>query len=340
MDEIEKRKYEHVVYSLRKEAQYNISNWFEYVLLLHNALPEISYDKINTKTKFFGREFYYPIYISGMTGGYSEAQKINLKLAEIAEKYNIPIGLGSIRAMLKNSQLKYTYDVKKDKDIFLIANIGGAQLKEYKLNNIVEAMESIEADAIAIHLNPAQELIQKEGDLNWEGVKDRIIELADRVNVIVKEVGAGLSYEVIEALKDSKVKYYDVAGAGGTSWTKIEYIRNPEAVKGFENWGIPTALCIMINKDKAELLASGGIRDGVEGFKSLVLGAKMFGMAKPFLEMALKNDNKALDSIIAQLKAAMFLTGVESLEKINRAKYILLDPLKESYEQIRSGIFK
>lgn len=339
MEDIEKRKYEHVINSLKQESQYRISNWLEYVTLINNSLPEIDYNKIDTKAKLFDRTFNYPIYISGMTGGYQEAERINSRLAELAYKYNIPMGLGSIRAMLKNPSLKYTYNVKRGKDIFLIANIGGVQLKEYNINEIAEAIDSIEADAIAIHLNPTQELIQREGDLNWEGVREKIVELADRYKVIVKEVGAGLSRDVIEQLKYSKVWYYDVAGAGGTSWTRIEYMRNPEAVPGFQDWGIPTALALLMNKDY-RLLASGGIRDGIEGFKCLVLGAEMFGMARPFLEAVIKEDLHVIDVVVSQLKGAMFLTGIDRLDKIKNVRYILLDPLRYAYEQVRADIFK
>ncbi len=337
--DIERRKYEHVINSLKQESQYKISNWLEYVMLINNPLPEIDYYKIDTKTKLFNRVFNYPIYISGMTGGYQEAERINSKLADLAYKYNIPLGLGSIRAMLKNPSLKYTYDVKKARDIFLIANIGGVQLKEYSISQIIDAVNSIEADAIAIHLNPAQELIQG-GDLNWEGVRDKIIELADNLNVIVKEVGAGLSYRVIDNLKHSKVLYYDVAGAGGTSWTRIEYMRNPNAVPGFQDWGIPTALALLMNKKEVKLLASGGIRDGIDGYKCLVLGAEMFGMARPFLEAVIKEDYRLIDIVISQLKGAMFLTGVDQLDKLHKVDYLLLDPLRYSYEQIRTSILK
>ncbi|MEM0455857.1 MAG: type 2 isopentenyl-diphosphate Delta-isomerase [Candidatus Anstonellales archaeon] len=338
--EIERRKRDHVMNSLRPDSQYDLTSWLEFVIPIHNALPEIDYDRIDTSVVFFGKHFSYPIYISGMTGGFNDAYKINSELANIAEKYNIPLGLGSIRAMLKNPNLKYTYDVKRGKDIFMIANIGGVQLKEYSNRTILDSMDSIEADAIAIHLNPAQELIQKEGDLNWDGVMDRIVELADDTRVIVKEVGAGLSYYVIDRLRDSKVAYYDVAGAGGTSWTKIEYLRNPDAPKGFENWGIPTALALLMNSNRAKLLASGGIRNGVDGFKTILLGAELFGMAKPFLEMAMGKSSNILDLIIQQFKGAMFLTGSKDINSIRKVDYVILDPLKSSYEQIRSSIPK
>lgn len=338
MDDIQNRKREHVLNSLKAESQYDIGSWLDCVIPIHNALPEMDFHKIDLRKRIFGKEFNYPVYISGMTGGYNDAYTINMKLADIAEKYNIPMGVGSIRAMLKDPSLKYTYDVKRGRDIYLIANIGGVQLKEYSNRQILDALDSIEADALAIHLNPAQELIQREGDLNWEGVKSRIGEIVDEIDVIVKEVGAGLSDRVVSELRDTGVEYFDVAGAGGTSWTKIEYMRNPDAPKGFENWGIPTALSILMNRDRGRILASGGIRDGTDGFRAMLVGAEMFGMAKPFLEMVMNGDRDGLDKVLFQLKGCMFLTGARNVDEIREVRYILLDPLKSAYEQIRSSV--
>ncbi|MCS7122855.1 MAG: type 2 isopentenyl-diphosphate Delta-isomerase [Candidatus Micrarchaeota archaeon] len=340
MDDIQSRKREHVLNSMKSESQYDIGSWLDCVMILHNALPEMDFHKIDTRKKIFGREFNYPIYISGMTGGYDDAYNINMGLADLAEEYNIPMGVGSIRAMLKNANLKYTYNVKRGREIYLIANIGGVQLKEYSNKQILDALDSIEADALAIHLNPAQELIQREGDLNWEGVKSRIGEISDHVQVIVKEVGAGLSNRVVSELREVGVRYFDVAGMGGTSWTKIEYMRNPDAPRGFENWGIPTALSILMNREERGILASGGIRDGLDGFRAIVLGAEMFGMARPFLEMVLKNQKNMFERIVFQFRGAMFLAGARDLDEIRNVKYILLDPLRSAYEQIRSSIPK
>ncbi|NPA22605.1 MAG: type 2 isopentenyl-diphosphate Delta-isomerase, partial [Candidatus Micrarchaeota archaeon] len=275
---------------------------------------------------------------SGMTGGFKGAENVNKSLAQVAQEYNIPLGVGSIRAMIEKPELTHTYDVKKEYDIFLIANIGGAQLLQLPMERIIDAYNALEADALAIHLNPAQELIQKEGDLHWEGVEQKIKEIAEELPVIVKEVGSGISGEVAKRLKDSKVRYVDVAGAGGTSWTKIEYLRYQDTPAGFENWGIPTALAILQVKEYFPVWASGGIRSGIDGAKAIMLGAQVFGMAQPFLKAHTEgNLQQLMDTLIWQLKGTMFLTGSKNIEALGKAPYILLGWLKDA-AQARSGL--
>ena len=332
---IQDRKKEHILNSLKPESQFS-DNWFNYVFLFHNSLPDIDYYKIDTKTKLFDRYFDYPIYISGMTGGFKDAKDINLGLAKIAYENNIPMGIGSIRAIFKSESLIETYDVKKCYDVFLIANLGGVQLKEYKNKEILDVVYKLQADALAVHLNPAQELIQKEGDLNWEGVYDRIIEIADEFPTIVKEVGNGISREIAQKFKNTKVKYIDISGTGGTSWTKIEYLRNSDAPKGFEEWGIPTPLALLTVKDFDNILASGGIRSGIDGAKALVLGARAFGMAKPFLDSVIEKKD-IFPEIAKQLKGTMFLLGARNVEELRKKPYALFGPLRELYSFIISS---
>ena len=326
MNATEKRKEEHIMLALDEENQYKEKSGFDLIEPLHNSLPELDFNKIDTKVKYFNKTFNMPLVITGMTGGFYKAKKINIKLALAAEKHGIAFGLGSQRAMIEKKELKETYNVKKfAKDVFLIANIGGYQLKVYEKKQIQDMINEIEADALAVHLNPLQELIQKEGDKNWEHVEHAIAEITDyvKVPIIIKETGAGLNHFIIERLKKYRIKWFDIAGKGGTSWSKIEYKRS-NFVEGFEEWGNQTVVCLALCNNKANIIASGGIRNGIDGAKALMLNANMFGAAKPFLDAALNN---TLDELIEkwkiQLTSFMFLTGSKNIKKLRKAKYIV-----------------
>jgi isopentenyl-diphosphate delta-isomerase len=328
MNETEKRKEEHIKLAMREEALYKDNTGFSFIEPLHNSLPETDFSKIDTKVKCFGREFNAPIVITGMTGGFNKAKDINIKLALAAEKFNIILGLGSQRAMIEKPELKDTYDMKKyANNIFLIGNIGGYQLKVYDKKKIENLVSSLELDALAIHLNPLQELIQKEGDKNWEHVENKILEISDYIKIplIIKETGAGLNYFVIKRL-EKHVKWFDISGKGGTSWSKIEYLRS-DFVQGFEEWGNNTALCLALCKKYCKninLIASGGIKNGIDGAKAIMIGAKLFGAARPFLISAENNDlDNTINKWITQLKGFMFLTGSKNIEQLKKAKYIV-----------------
>ncbi len=334
---IRKRKEEHIKLSLKKENQYlKKTTGFECIELIHNALPNLNFDDIDTHINIFNRIFDYPIYISGMTGGIEFGKRVNMKLAELAEKYNIPFGVGSQKPMLKDPNLKHTYDVKREyPSIFLIGNIGAVQLKEMSDNEIDSLIKDINADALAIHINPGQEIMQHEGDLNFENSIDAIKRAKDilDVPVIVKEVGTGINREIAKQLEKIGISYLDVAGSGGTNWLKIDMDRGIKRPNFYE-WGIPTALCLLITQDiNIHILASGGIRSGVDGAKSLVLGADMFGAAKPFLEHMMNNTlEKLMNDLISDLKTTMFLTGSKNIKELKRKKYILFGWLKEWFE--------
>jgi isopentenyl-diphosphate delta-isomerase len=334
---IEKRKEEHILASLKKESQYVKTTGLEDVELIYNALPEIDYDSISTKARFLGKTFSYPLYISAMTGGFGGAKEINFALAEMSEKFKIPMGLGSQRAMVENSRLRDTYYVKKEyPGAFVIGNIGGIQLKRYETKRIEEAASSTEADAMAVHLNPLQELIQPEGDRDWEGVLDRIAEIKDalKIPVIVKEVGGGISKNVAFRLGKIGIEWIDIAGAGGTSWSRVEYMRNGQ-VPGFKEWGIPTALSIIMASPFAKIIATGGIRSGIDGAKAFALGADMFGAAMPFLKA---HKQKILEQTVeewtTQFRHCMFLSGSKDVESLKSAPYLLHGKLKDYFDQM------
>jgi isopentenyl-diphosphate delta-isomerase len=319
----ESRKKDHVELVISEGAQYSQTAGFEKVEFIHNALPEISLDSVDLSVKFLGKSLKHPLLITGMTGGYSDAEAINKGLAAAAEKFGLAFGVGSQRAMIEKPALARTYRVRDvAPKIPLLSNIGAFQLKKYKFDQIDSLVQSIEADALAIHLNPLQEVIQPEGDTDFSGVLDAIGKTCSKLSVpvIVKETGAGISQDVAIKLRDAGVKYLDISGAGGTSWSKVEYLRYGH-IPGFENWGIPTVESLLQCRGVLPLIASGGIRSGVEGAKAIALGAQICGAAYPFIKA---QRDKELDQFIAlflkQLKVCAYLTGSRTHDELSRAK--------------------
>ncbi len=326
-DLTELRKQQHVEKALLSSSQYNKTTLLEEIDFIHSSLPELDWEKTDVRASLFGRKFSLPLLITGMTGGYKKAREINIELAKAASSFNIPFGVGSQRAMIENKDLLPTYDVKKEvEDLFLIANIGAYQLKVYSNSQIESLVKDIDANALAIHLNPLQEIIQPEGDRDWENVLFRIGEVVDYLDVpvLIKETGAGISREVASSLASLGIELIDVSGAGGTSWSKIEYMRGG-AIKGFEEWGIPTALSILLCRDVVDVIASGGIRSGIDGAKALALGARFFGSAKPFLQAVYeKRVFQLIEEWKNQLKTVLFLTGTKDIEEFRKKRPIIV----------------
>ena len=299
---IEDRKKEGVAITLNKQVQAReTSTLLECVHLIHNALPELNFDEVDTSISFLGHKFSTPILIDSMTGGTNVATKLNETLARAAAKYGLGMGVGSQRAGLKSEALAETYRIvrKAAPEVFMMANIGGAQVADnLSFEDAQKLVEKINADALAVHLNPLQELIQPEGEPKFKGVLARIKELASKISVpiIVKEVGAGISGDVALRLSKSGVSCINVSGLGGTSWAGVEQIR-AEARKNarkaelgqiFWDWGIPTAASLIeVRKAvKLPLIASGGLRNGLDVAKCIVLGSNLCGMALPMLKRA------------------------------------------------------
>jgi len=308
---IKKRKKEGIVIPLTRNVQAKESStYLEYVKLIHNALPEIDYEAVETAQNFLNHDFKAPIIIDSMTGGTPEATKINSRLSLVAEKFGLGMGLGSQRAGLLSSELAETYSIARSNapSAFLVANIGGAQLsKGLKVQEIRSMIEMIEANALVVHLNPLQELIQPEGEPKYKGVLSKIKEICANfdIPIIVKEVGAGISMEVAKKLESAGVSAINVAGSGGTSWAGVEKLRAETAHDSnkinlgelFWDWGIPTAVSLIEvrNSVKIPVIASGGIRNGLEIAKCIALGANMCGMAFPFLRQAAKSFESLCD---------------------------------------------
>ena len=343
---IKQRKKEGIVIPLTKNVQAKESStYLEYVKLIHNALPEIDYEVVEITQNFLNHSFKAPIIIDSMTGGTPEATKINSRLSLVAEKFGLGMGLGSQRAGLLSSELAETYSITRSNapSAFLVANIGGAQLsKGLKVQEIKNMIEMIEANALVVHLNPLQELIQPEGEPKYKGVLPKIKEICANFDlpIIVKEVGAGISMEVAKKLESARVSAINVAGSGGTSWAGVEKLRAEAAHDSnkinlgelFWDWGIPTAVSLIEvrNSVKIPIIASGGIRNGLEIAKCIALGANMCGMAFPFLRHASKSFESLCEfanKTLIELKSTMFLVGSKNIAELAKSRFIFTGEL-------------
>lgn len=336
------RKAEHIRISLNQNVQARkTTTGFEDVNLIHRALPEIDKQKVDLSTTVFGHKFSAPMIAGAITGGTQEATKINATIAEAVEKLGLGMGVGSQRAAIEDRTLEKTFAIarKKAPTAFLIANLGGVQLVNgYGLKELRKALEMIEADAIAIHLNALQETAQPEGQTNFKGVLEKIGEIAEELDkpVIAKETGAGIASEEAKKLQAAGVEGIDVSGAGGTSWAAVEYYRakrrgnKSQCILGdvFWDWGIPTAASVVevCQSVKIPVIASGGIRDGVDVAKALALGASLTGLSQPILQAAVKGVGEtcsSLELIMNELRNAMFLVGASSIQKLHEAPSVI-----------------
>jgi isopentenyl-diphosphate delta-isomerase len=302
--ETRKRKADHIRISLNQNVQARrATTGFEDIHLIHKALPEIDKQKIDLSTTIFNHKFAAPLIVGAITGGTLEATKINATIAEVVEELGLGMGVGSQRVAIEDKKLEKTFSIarKKAPTAFLIANIGGVQLAHgYGLKEAKKVIEMIGADAIAIHLNPLQEAVQLEGQTNFERVLEKIGAIAREVDVpvIAKETGAGIAAEEAKKLEAAGVKGLDVSGVGGTSFAAVEYYRTKRKANIFQrrlgdvfwDWGIPTAISIVEVSQTVNIpiIASGGIRDGVEMAKALALGASLTSLSQPVLQVAIK----------------------------------------------------
>lgn len=342
MNQTEERKREHIKIALEENVSAHHNYWDD-ITLIHNALPEINEHDINMNINLFGKRLGAPLIISAMTGGYSEGKSINENLAAAAEKFNIGMGVGSQRAALENNQLKETYSVINNYDIPLkIANIGASQMvlwdEDKILDNAEKIVDMIDADVLAVCLNFLQEVVQPEGEAHAKGCLDRIDMLSKNFDkpILIKESGAGISFDVAKRLISTNIAAIDVGGAGGTSFSAVEYYRakskedyyNMREGKTFWDWGIPTPTSILevgeaINWE-IPIISTGGIRNGLDATKALALGASAAGIAHALLEAATKDKESIifeLDLIIKELRTAMFLVGADNVEKLSDVEW-------------------
>ncbi len=345
---IQSRKREHVETVLKEGAQAGYDFWAD-LHLLHCATPEIHRDDIHLEVEFMGASLAAPIIISAMTGGYPDAEKINGNLAYAAEKVGIGLGVGSQRAALKEPTLTRTYSVvATHSPPLVLANIGAPQLipqgggRGLTLEEVRSLMGMIGAQGLVAHLNFTQEVIQELGDVNAEGVLSAIGRLAREFPILAKETGGGISREVAEKLKLAGVRAVDVGGAGGTSFVAVEYHRALKAqdqervrmARSLWEWGIPTPVAVMECRGVAGLpiVATGGIRSGIDAAKAIALGADLVGLAYPLLRPATESGEavvEVLKGFIKELKTAIFLAGADGLISLRNTRMAITGRTRE-----------
>jgi len=335
------RKRSHIYTTLNQQAQSHVPTGFDDVRLVHKALPEIDRDEIDLSTEIFGRKLNAPLIIESMTGGTPLAAKINKTLAKVAERLGIGMGVGSQRAGVEDESLAYTYRVAREAapSIPLFGNLGCPQIaREDALDRAKKAVDMIKANGLFIHLNALQESVQFEGETNFRQILPKIQELSNELPVplLVKETGAGISKETAQAVEKAGVKGINVSGLGGTSWAGVEYYRarakrlklQMELGTTFWDWGTPTVPSIVevASSTALKVFASGGVRNGLHVAKAIALGAHYGGMALPMLKSATTGEKAASDrlqTVIEELRNAMFLTGSRNIEDLRRAPLII-----------------
>ncbi|MFQ5943450.1 MAG: type 2 isopentenyl-diphosphate Delta-isomerase [Anaerolineales bacterium] len=331
------RKADHIRVNLEQDVDSGLIAGFETLRFEHNALPELNLNEINLSQELLGRNVAAPLLISSMTGGTEQAGEINRNLAQAAQNSGIAMGLGSQRVAIEDPSLADTFNVRDlAPDVLLFANLGAVQLNYgYGADEAQRAIDMIEADALVLHLNALQEAVQPEGDTKFDGLLSKIGTLVGSVSVpvIAKEVGWGISAAVAVRLVQAGVAAIDVAGAGGTSWSQVEMHRatderQAELASRFVDWGIPTAEAV--RQVRAALpgvpvIASGGLRSGIDIAKSIALGAQLGGMAGPFLRAANESSQAVsdlIDQTLKELRVSMFATGSRDLNALRAAKLI------------------
>lgn len=330
-----RRKVQQVRVCLEKNVQFKeITTGLERYRFIHNALPEIDAAAVDTSTQLFGRTLSAPLLISPMTGGTESARAINRRLAVAAQRLGLAMGVGSQRAAVHDSALAVTYQVRDvAPDILLFANLGAVQLNYgFGLHEARAVVEMIGADALVLHLNPLHEALQPAGDTDFRDLLPKIGAVCAglRKPVIVKEVGYGISEQVARRLRSVGVAGIDVAGAGGTAWGEVERHRlkagQRRVAAAFANWGIPTAESVQMVRSvdhRWPVIASGGIRTGVDVAKCLALGADTVGIALPLLKPATTSQDtviERLEDIIRELRLTMFVIGVRTIAELKKSK--------------------
>jgi isopentenyl-diphosphate delta-isomerase len=335
-----RRKADHIQVTLEKQVQSGLRTGLDDLRFEHNALPELDLNAIDTRLEFLGKELQAPILISSMTGGTQAANQINSILAEAAQEVGIALGLGSQRAALEAEDLAASFQVRSiAPDILLFANLGAVQLNYgLDVSACQQAVDMIGADALILHLNPLQEALQPEGNINFSGLLPKIEAVCKGLAcpVVVKEVGFGLSAEAARQLESAGVTAFDVAGAGGTSWAMVEMHRahnrsQANIAASFLEWGIPTLDSLMQVRQAVPgkpMIASGGIRTGVDIAKCLALGADLAGLALPFLQTASESKQAVIETIqelLSVLRICMFSTGSADLAALKQAKLVPIE---------------
>lgn len=338
--DINQRKTEHIRLCLTDQVEgVNKSTGLEGISFIHNALPEINFNDISLTTDFLQKQLKAPFLVSSMTGGSALATEINLNLAVASEEKGWAIGLGSTRALLESTAYEDSFLIRKQaKTVPVIANLGAVQLNYgYGVDECQRIVDATEADSLVLHLNSLQEVVQDGGDLNFDQLLPRIEEICKKLSVPVgvKEVGFGIDGTVAKKLYDVGIHYVDVAGAGGTSWSQVEKLRTKDplreaAAEAFNNWGLPTKDCLVSVRSalpKVPLVASGGMKTGLDAAKALTIGADVVGYARTLLKAATESVEEVInvmDQIEFELKMAMFGIGVKTLEELKNTNRVTI----------------
>ncbi|TVQ25441.1 MAG: type 2 isopentenyl-diphosphate Delta-isomerase [Spirochaetaceae bacterium] len=341
------RKAKHLEICIQKDA-YAVetgTTLFDHIHFAHRAIPEVSMDEIDTSTSFFGTPISMPLLISSMTGGSSGGYSANKELAKAAQACGVPVGMGSIRILFRKPEVADHFMLKRfAPDVPVIANIGGVQTRELDHATLIEWIKKLEVQALAVHLNPGQELAQADGDRDFHGVVEAIARLAEAspVPIIAKETGFGIGPADARRLVDAGVSAINVAGRGGTNWMAVERYRLGDAeqqavVKEFDTWGLPTALLLasLCRDERITLpvVASGGLRNGMDLAKAVGLGAWLGGYALPLIRAIDAGGSEAVITLIerfrAVLKNVMLLTGSRTIEDLQSGR-IFTEPVFEA----------
>ncbi len=343
-DQTNNRKVEHIRVIEADGATDRKQAYFDRIKLRHRALPQLALNGIDASTSFLGKKLSFPLLISSMTGGDHElVRTINRNLAIAAEATGVAMGVGSQRVMFSTAAARESFDLRGyAPTVPLLANIGAVQLNcGFGLAQCRQAVDILQADALYLHLNPLQEAVQPEGDTDFSALDVKIAAIVSGLDVpvILKEVGAGMAPEDIAVGLSAGVKFFDLAGSGGTSWSRIEHHRHPSSSGAdglglrFQDWGIPTPLALQLARpyrDQADFIASGGIRSGIDMVKSVILGGSLCGVAAPLLQPAMESPDRVV-AVIEQLRkefvTTMFLLGAANIAALQGNDAYLLAEL-------------
>lgn len=334
--ETQARKADHLRVCLEEDVQFReTTSGLEHYRFVHCCLPELDLRDVDLTTHFLGKTLSSPLLISSMTGGTDQAELINFRLAAAAQQYGLAMGVGSQRVAIEQPEVAKTFAIRSvAPDALLFANLGAVQLNyQYGIDECRKVVDLLEADALILHLNPIQECVQTKGDTNFRGLLEKITLLCEKlpVPVIAKEVGNGISAPMAEKLIQVGVSAIDVAGAGGTSWAKVESQRAKDERQRrlgatFADWGLPTAECITSIRAIAPtipLIASGGLRNGLDAAKAIALGADLAGMAMPFLQAAQESEaalHQLVEILLAEIAITLFCTGNATVADLQRSE--------------------
>jgi isopentenyl-diphosphate delta-isomerase len=319
------------------------------VSLVHEALPDVDADSIDTRVRILDHDLALPLFISCMTGGSAQGFAANTDLARAAQQARVPVGLGSMRVLFHDPGVFEHFHIKPiARDVPVLANLSAVQVRDMPGDKISEMVRRLEVQALVVHLNPGQELFQPEGDRDFRGLEPAIGRLCEGcpVPVIVKETGFGINPATARRLLDLGARYVDVAGAGGTNWVAVESYRLPAsrfaAARAFDGWGLPTAVLLDALRDRpGRILASGGLRSGIDVAKSLALGAELAGMALPFIRRVVHEGADGALALIEEtasvLRGAMFLAGCASVEALRRAPLMRSPLFSQAVEALRAA---